>query len=202
MAELVVERGYAAVTVTDVVARARVSKRTFYEQFAEREDCFLATYEALAEEPLRRITEAAGVAAAQSLGLREQVERATGAYLEAMAEQPGLTRALLTQIASVGPRGRAVRREVLRRFADQLLVLAQEAHRLRFGVAPLTRPLALALVGGINELVLDALEGAEGEEIADGIEGAVAELARTVADLVVAVLTREGAAVSPGPRSG
>ena len=45
MAAVVAEKGYAATTVADVVERAGVSRRTFYEQFADKEACFLAAYE-------------------------------------------------------------------------------------------------------------------------------------------------------------
>lgn len=185
MAELVVERGYAAVTVTDVVARAHVSKRTFYEQFAEREDCFLATYEALAERPLQRIAAVATDPSVRAMDPRTQAERAIGAYLAAMAETPELTRTLLTQIATAGPRGRAVRRRVLHRFADQVRTLAGDGLERHPGMLPLTADLALALVGGINELVLDALEDAD-----DAGPDPLVRLAGPVADLVVAVLLR------------
>ena len=188
MADLLAERGYSAVTVAEIVARARVSKRTFYEQFAEREDCFLATYVALAEGPLARITAAAADPDLADGALGEQVGRAVGAYLEAMAERPTLTRALLTEIATVGPRGRAVRREVLHRFAAQLVALADEARRVHAGVAPLSPTLALGLVGGINELVLDAVESPGAPVTAGSM--ATDGLGRAVTDLVVAVLQR------------
>ena len=189
MADLLAERGYASVTVAEIVARARVSKRTFYEQFAEREDCFLATYVALAEEPLARIAAAATDPDAADGPLTDQVGRAVGAYLEAMAERPALTRALLTEIATVGSRGRAVRREVLHRFAAQLVALSEEARLLHAGVAPLSPTLALGLVGGINELVLDAVDAPEpagGASATVGMDG----LAHALTDLVVAVLQR------------
>ncbi len=45
MAEAVGERGYAETTVRDVLERARMSRRTFYELFDNREECFLAAYD-------------------------------------------------------------------------------------------------------------------------------------------------------------
>lgn len=207
MAELVGERGYAAVTVAEVVGRARVSKRTFYQHFEDRESCFLATYVAAAEGPLTRIAAAATAPEAAALGLREQVARGTGAYLEAMAEQPGLTRTLLTEITAVGPRGWRVRREVLHRFADQLVALVADGGQVRgaagagsggaAGAGPcdppeLSRPSALALVGGINELVLEAVERGRGDRLP--------ELASTATELVVAVLSHHPAAPSDDGR--
>lgn len=174
MGALVAERGYPAVTVTDVVAAARVSKRTFYEHFADREACFLATYADVAERPLARIAEAVAAAGEPV----EAVEAATRAYLDALSEQPALTRTFLTEISALGPRGWEVRREVLHRFADQLAGLVA----LLSDLPPLPRPLALALVGGINELVLDAVES--------GRHDRLGELAPTVTELVLAVLRR------------
>ena len=45
MAEAVGERGYTETTVRDVLERARMSRRTFYELFDNREECFLAAYD-------------------------------------------------------------------------------------------------------------------------------------------------------------
>jgi AcrR family transcriptional regulator len=199
MIGLVAERGYAAVTVADVVASARVSKRTFYQHFADREDCFLAAYVAAAEGPLARIAEAVAPAVEADPGapapaLAAEVDAATRAYLEALAEQPELTRTLLTEISGLGHRGWRVRREVLNRFADQLSALvalgasrwaageeAAEVPELA-GLHGLPRPTAVALVGGINELVLDAVEDGRGDRLG--------ELAPTVTELVLAVLER------------
>ena len=190
MAELLAEQGYASVTVTDVVARARVSKRTFYQHFSDREECLLATYRVVAEGPLHMIAQAAASVAGQGLSLREEIAGLTGAYLTAMAEHPLLTRAMLTEPGSTGPAGRQARREVLRRFADQLVALAAGVGG-RSGARPLSPALAEALVGGINELVLAAVESADREEvdparIAEDILG----LRDTVTDLAEAVLAR------------
>ncbi|NMO92127.1 TetR/AcrR family transcriptional regulator [Actinomycetospora sp. TBRC 11914] len=191
MAELLAEQGYASVTVTDVVARARVSKRTFYQHFSDREECLLATYRVVAEGPLHLIAEAAGSVAGQGLPLREEVAALTGAYLAAMAEHPLLTRAMLTEPGSTGPAGRRARREVLRRFADQLVALASGVGG-RSGARALSPELAQALVGGINELVLAAVESADREEVAAArIAEEILGLRDTVTELAVAVLARQ-----------
>jgi len=200
MITLVAERGYAAVTVADVVAAARVSKRTFYQHFSDREDCFLAAYVTAAEQPLARIAEAVAPVVeaapdAETPSLADEVTAGTSAYLAALAEQPALTRTLLTEINGLGPRGWRVRREVLDRFAEQLSVLiALGAARWApsatgpaavpelAGVRGLPRPTALALVGGINELVLDAVEDGRGDRLA--------ELTPTVTELILAVIDR------------
>ncbi|GAA4853756.1 TetR/AcrR family transcriptional regulator [Actinomycetospora corticicola] len=182
MGELLAEQGYASVTVTDVVARARVSKRTFYQHFADREECLLATYRVVAEAPLHRIAEAAASTVGTGRPVREEIAGVTGAYLAAMAEHPLLTRAMLTEVGSAGPAGLAVRREVMRRFADGLVALASAGGR------ELSGGVAQALVGGINELVLEAVESAD--VAAPQMAEAILALGDTVTELGVAVLDR------------
>lgn len=182
MGELLAEQGYASVTVTDVVARARVSKRTFYQHFADREECLLATYRVVAEAPLHRIAEAAAGTVGTGRPVREEIAEVTGAYLAAMAEHPLLTRAMLTEVGSAGPVGLAVRREVMRRFADGLVALAAAGGR------ELSGGVAQALVGGINELVLEAVESADVP--ASAMAEAILALGDTVTELGVAVLDR------------
>src|ERR687896_2755529 len=53
----VTERGYAAATIDDIVRGAGVSKKTFYEHFRDKLDCFLAAYEAASDELLARLRE-------------------------------------------------------------------------------------------------------------------------------------------------
>ena len=55
LAAAIAEKGYAAVTIADVVRSARVSKRTFYEHFADKEACFLALYVETSDELLELI---------------------------------------------------------------------------------------------------------------------------------------------------
>ena len=43
--EVVEELGYAGMTVAQVIGRAKVSRKTFYDLFADRQDCFVAVFE-------------------------------------------------------------------------------------------------------------------------------------------------------------
>lgn len=177
MAAAVTEHGYAATRIADVVRHARVSKRTFYEHFADKQECFLATYVALSGTLLAAVTEAAGGGGPWE----RRLGAATHAYLSTLAAQPTLTRTLLTEILSAGPDGRRVRREVLERFAAALRTLVEAGRAEVPEVRELTPPLAMALVGGINELVLQAVE--------QGRAGSLTELADPVAEIVRALLT-------------
>jgi len=178
MAAAITEKGYAATTIADVVARARVSKRTFYEHFADKEACFLALYTAAAEHSLAVIAQAA--AAEEGRPWRDAIEAGVRAYLAELASEPALTRTLLMEIQAAGPRALALRRAVLQRFADQLRDLVEEGRAERPEVRSLSPALSTALVGGVNELTMLAVEEGRAHELED--------IADVAAELILAVL--------------
>jgi AcrR family transcriptional regulator len=102
MAEVVAERGYGATTVADVIEHAGVSRKTFYEHFAGKEECFLAAYDAGAEVLMATMRAAADPVAA---------------YLDTLASEPAFARTFLIEIGAAGPRALARRREVHDAFA-------------------------------------------------------------------------------------
>jgi AcrR family transcriptional regulator len=178
MVAAVAERGYAATTITDVVRHARVSRRTFYEHFADKEACFLAAYDAVSDAVLADI---AG-AAEEASGWEARILAGVDAYLHALAAEPAVARVFTVEILSAGPTALARRREVLRRFAAHIQTQVEEAIAHGAPAAPLGDAAALALVGGIHELVLATLEEDRGAELP--------ALDREVADMVSATLLR------------
>jgi AcrR family transcriptional regulator len=58
MADAVAEKGYANVAVADVIERAGVSRKTFYEQFENKQECFLTAYDAGVDLMMETIDEA------------------------------------------------------------------------------------------------------------------------------------------------
>jgi AcrR family transcriptional regulator len=110
----VAERGYAAATIDDVVRRAGVSKKTFYDHFADKQECFLAAYESASEELLDRVREAHAV----HDDWLERTRAGIVAYLRWLAADPALARVYLVEVAAAGPRA-LERREALRdRYAE------------------------------------------------------------------------------------
>ncbi len=175
LAASIAEKGYAATTIADVVRHARVSKRTFYEQFADKESCFLALYSQTSDELLALIADAAAAPGTWE----ERIGAAARTYFERLAAEPALLRAALVEIQAAGPRARRLRREVQRRYADLLRALSEQAAAEQPAVRPLSRPLATAVVGGLNELMLEAVEAGEEERVGE-LAGAATELLRAV----------------------
>jgi AcrR family transcriptional regulator len=171
LAAAIADKGYAATTIADVVRRARVSKRTFYEQFADKEACFLALYSDATDELLALIEAA------------PTWEAAARAYFERLAAEPALIRAALVDIHAAGPAALALRRDVQRRYARLLVEMSARAAAEEDGLRPLSPTMATAAVGGLNELMLEAVE--------EGRQERLPELAGAAVDLIGA-LVRSG----------
>lgn len=177
MAQALVEKPYQTMTIADIVRHARVSKRTFYEHFEDKEACFLACYATMSELALQTVE----TGAAGALPWREQVHQAAKSYLSALEAQPALTRALLMEILAAGPAALRLRRDVLMRFAGKLRKLVQRGRKHDRLIRPLSEAMALAIVGGIHELTLLAVEQGRADHLT--------ELANTATELITAVLT-------------
>jgi AcrR family transcriptional regulator len=146
------EKGYANVTLNDIVRYAGMSKRTFYEHFTDKLSCFLAAYSAAADMMLARVNESVADVAPP-----DRVRAGTRAYLSAMAENPVATRTFHLEILAAGPEGVRLHYEVNQRFAKLLMRLVREARRERPEIPSLGSAKATALVGAINELVVAAV---------------------------------------------
>ncbi|MES2840512.1 MAG: TetR/AcrR family transcriptional regulator, partial [Pseudomonadota bacterium] len=155
MAHVAAAQGLAATSIAAVVAEAGVSKRTFYEHFTDKDACFLELYRAASASALRTLRESVQ----PERPWQDQVEHALGAYLAHLAAGPQLIRMLFVEIHHLGQAGATVRREVMQHLADYMLetINAQEP--------VLTPTMAMAAVGGIHELVLQAIERGEAAQL-------------------------------------
>lgn len=162
---------YADVTIADIVRHAQTSKRTFYEHFPNKDACLFALYDVLSGQLL----DAVRAAIEHAPPGEARVGIGVAVYLSALQAQPGLVRTMLVDILHLGAEGLAARRRVLRAFAELLGAEATAA-----GTGEIPPALAMALVGAVNELVLQA---AEEDRI-----GTLTELAGSVATLVRGLL--------------
>jgi len=121
MAEAVSENGFASTPVAEVLRRARVSRETFYENFANREDCFLAAYEASVALVMAAIEDAARTAAGGAAN--ETLGRVIERYLATLAQEPAAARTFMVEVYGAGEAALARRNEVQTRFVDQVAAL-------------------------------------------------------------------------------
>ncbi len=109
MVQEVAERGVANVAVAHVVGRSGVSRRTFYEIFEDREDCFLAAF----DEALARISATVVPAYERSGTWRSKMRAALTALLESLAADPATGRLLIVESLAAGPAARERRQHAI-----------------------------------------------------------------------------------------
>lgn len=156
MLEAVAESGYAAVTVTEVVGRARVSRSSFYAQFADKEDCFVAASGEGRRRLFAHIRRA--VRRADGTGVDElRLRAALHAYLEFLDGDPAL--ATVFYVEWLGVRGGA---QKLASARDDFAAMTAAWHaraRPRHPAWPEVPALVyLALTGATEELVREQVQ--------------------------------------------
>jgi AcrR family transcriptional regulator len=153
------ELGYRATNVQDVIERAGVSRPTFYEHFANKEDCFLAAFDTSAQRLKER------VAAAFNKGgdvWRDRLRFGMEALLAFATAEPNTARTLIVE-ARAGSADAVQRRvELLDALADCLDTQARELLPYGRSFSPTT---ATGIVGGIEALLYARLCKGEYEDL-------------------------------------
>jgi AcrR family transcriptional regulator len=167
LATSIAERGYRATTVADIVRHARTSKRTFYDQFASKEECFLELLRADTEKMAEEIRAAVDPEAEWHSQIRQAVE----AYVGNIESRPAITLSWIRELPSLGDDARPLQRHGLRLLTNLLIDLTSSPGVRRANLAPLTPPLAVILVGGLRELTALAVE--DGRPVRGIVEPAV-----------------------------
>lgn len=161
MARSVAAKGYPETTIADIVREAAVSRRTFYEHFSDKAGCLVALYEAASHQALAELREVIDPA----LEWQVQVERAMQRYFSILSRNPILLRTLFIEILGLGAAGLQARRRVNQQLADLMLEVVNQRPGERVRKQPLPPQLAMAIVGGINELVLQAIEQERADQL-------------------------------------
>ena len=164
MLEVVADQGYQATRVSDVIARAGVSGKTFYEQFADREECFLAAYDYAFNHLLSDTAEAY-----EDSGRPwpERVHRGVGALLRHLAERPAEAKVCIVEVLAAGPKAIARRDAAIRNFTYFIDAGRSETETELPGFT------AMAIIGGLNEILYSNI-----------VQGTTAELPRLTPDFV------------------
>jgi AcrR family transcriptional regulator len=113
----VADKGYAAATIEDIVRDAGVSKKTFYDHFSDKLDCFLAAYEAASDELFEHVRAAQEAGGGEWLG---RTRAGIHAYLRWLAAEPALARVFLIEIAAAGPEALERRERLRDRYAERM----------------------------------------------------------------------------------
>jgi AcrR family transcriptional regulator len=162
------ERGYRDSTVADIVRHARTSKRTFYEQFASKEECLIELLRRNNEDLIANIQAAVDPEAQWRLQIRQAAE----AYVDHIGARPAVTLSWIREAPALGVVARPLHRLAMEALTDMLVGLTDSPGFRRAQLPPISRPLALILLGGLRELT--ALFVEDGHDVQAIVEPTIA----------------------------
>lgn len=152
----VFEKGFVSLTVEDIASRAGVSRRTFYENFRDKEDCFVTAYRQHAQELIAVV----GGAAAAGNDWHDRTRFGLRAMLRHLAERPELAYAAVIEVNAAGPVALAARDESVALLAaligDDAFVTAPD---------PAPRLLLRTIGGSILQLIYGSVLAGRGREL-------------------------------------
>lgn len=157
MLRAVAELGYRDASVQDVLDRAGVSRPTFYEHFANKEDCFLAGFDAAAER-LRDRVEAAASEGGEDW--RDRLAMGMEALLAFLAAEPDAARTLVVEARAASPAALRRRDQLLDRFTK--CIDAQVGSELS---EPPSAIAAAGVVGGIEAVLYSRVNNGEFDDL-------------------------------------
>jgi AcrR family transcriptional regulator len=153
------ETGYRALTVAAILQRAGVSRKTFYEHFADKEECFLAAYDVVTEGLLHGVTHAYE----QPGPWRRRVRAGLAEFLRLLAAEPAFARMCIVEVLAAGPRALERRDDAMRMFT---VFFDAGLREVPADVTP--SPLAgESVVGAIYELVYTRIRRGETAQLPD-----------------------------------
>ena len=172
LAEAIAENGYSGTTIAHITRAAAVSRRTFYEHFSSKDECFVAAYEAVMGELRERVSEAFD----EQEEWPQAIKAGIGAMLEFLASEPNLARLCMVEALVAGP-------VVVERYDAAIQSFVPYFKEGRKGRSPevlsrLSPTTEEALVGGMVSLISRRI-----------IAGKTAQLEKLLPDLVEFTLT-------------
>jgi AcrR family transcriptional regulator/DNA-binding MarR family transcriptional regulator len=157
LVEVAQERGVGGMTVADIVARSGVSRRTFYELFADRDACFLAAFDMAVEQAAQRVLPAYGASGAW----RERIRAGLGALLEFLEDEPGMGALCVVDALGAGPKAIERRAAVMNALID---AVHEGRHEVRGSACP-TQLTAEGVVGAVLAVLHARLSAGAGGNV-------------------------------------
>ncbi|HEV7754135.1 MAG TPA: TetR/AcrR family transcriptional regulator [Baekduia sp.] len=177
MAQRAAISGFLDVTVDDVIVAARASRRTFYEHFANREECLLASYDAICDDAMQLVGEA-----------EPGLQPALAALLRYFAQWPAHARVLCVDILAAGPAGLARHEATMAQLAAEIVRYQDPAERPAPGMLR-SDDVAHAVLGAVHRIVQ--------RRLIDGRHASLPRLAPAICTLLAAERREAGGTITP-----
>jgi AcrR family transcriptional regulator len=175
--DVVGAKGYAASTVGDIIGAAGVSRTTFYEQFRDKEDCFLVAYEQAAGSLFDSVV----AALTGPPGSLQRLQAGVRACVGALAASPAYARVCTVEVLVAGPKAAASRASVHARYASLLRSWHEEVR----GLQP---PAPRALIPEMPSEIFDCAVGGASELLARHVQNGSEHALPALAPVIVTFL--------------
>ena len=160
MVQVVADQGYAATTVAEVLRRAHISRQTFYQHFADKQDCFLTAFDEASNLLISMMEAALGAPDDPPL---TRVDRVLATYLGALAATPSLARTFLIEVYGAGRAAVSRRLAVQERFAAAIGDVVTGGRSWPGGLDP--KFVGRVVVGAVSALVTACVDAGEYDEL-------------------------------------
>jgi AcrR family transcriptional regulator len=157
------EKGYGSTRITDIVARAEVSRTAFYEHFESKEECFLAAYGQMAAA----MREAVVASGREVAGWREALDLGIATYFQWFSERPEVAAAFLVEIRVVGGRALDARARVVEQMTHRMRLLGQRARREQPELPKLEDIAYASIITTTDELAHEYVRRGRSNELTD-----------------------------------
>jgi AcrR family transcriptional regulator len=158
--QAVSELGYPGLTVAAILERAGVSRKTFYEHFADKEECFLAAYDVVVEGLVRAV----GDAYDHEDAWRDKVRAGLGEFVRFLAAEPDFARMCIVEVLAAGPSALQRRDGAMRMFT---IFFEEGRHEVPPGMPPLPPLVSQSVVGAVYEIIYSRIRRDQTAELPD-----------------------------------
>jgi AcrR family transcriptional regulator len=160
MRESIAKHGYSDASVADVIKRAGVSRKTFYAQFTDKEDCFLAIY----DEQMGRLQAVTRDAFDAQDEWVPALRAGVTALLTALAYDPAIARLCFVDVLAAGPHAAEARNAAMREL-EAILELGRGGEASAGAGDPTPRALGMSMVGGLGEVLYQEIVAGRAEQL-------------------------------------
>lgn len=167
MISVVGERGWNATRLSDVVAKAGVSRQAFYQHFENKDACFIEAFRVGIPELFKPID--ATAADLPDEDWQDMVAAFWHAYVQTLTDMPGLARALHVEMLRASDQVAELRAELFALLAERMRLVYERGRRQDPTLPELPRELHALIIGGLDELVRERLRTLDTEIALDGL---------------------------------
>lgn len=178
MATIIARDGFHGARIQDVAREARVSLRTFYAEFENKEQCFLALHLELTAAVIEHVNASLDF----DQPWKEVMRQGFKTYYRSLASVPRMTRAVSLELGTLSDEARQQRDQVMGDFATMLVDLVERGRQLHPEIPSqsLSYMMARGLIGAVTELIDSAVVRGETETITDLVDTTTEMLWRLV----------------------